>query len=406
MPPTPRRQASPSTTSTTTPEYEPPTGIAGPGGSTGAASSALSAFGNNSLDPLSNLLDVTAIFGSPAIPGQSRRRILMSGTDLNQLMANPSAKLRTERNATGDTVSIVRAGVQAVGAPNRELLERLGPNGKARSEGLLRVQYMMRMTGAYASGVGGPVLGTWSDLDTKALTLAVTAVLDANFRTGANLDLGKYLKDQTQKAIALAADAAGRARSTRRAPTISVTDSTAVGSQLDQAFRELTGRSASAGEKDKFIKAFRADEMSAGYQRAGADDVPSVEQQTVTAMDDLRGEFALGKADPLVKHKGVYQRASKWLDPADRAAIAKKNTNVNYSAIAEFYARNPQMTNRGGGGGGGGGVVVQPSLGGQAEAAAKASPDYMPYQIGSRGMAFLRMLKEPGYQVNPDVRTG
>jgi len=353
-------------------------------------------------------VDVTEIFGAIRTKDGKPHRISISGADLNTLMANPDRKLYVGRMGSGAFIfslapvpgKIVREATPAIAAV-------FGKNAAGRREGLLRLQYYMEMAGAYTQPGAGPALGTWGDNDYQALTNVLANLDMANSRTQGgkgfskpHITLGKFLKDQTEKAIALAKDAAKRSAGSGGGQTIAVTDTLAGESALDQQFRQLTGRTATKAEKDSFTSAFRADEIAA--RKSTSQNEPSPEQQQVNMLTALTGQYEQSVVDPLVKYEHKFVRASD-VPVAGRAAVAAKY-GVDYTAISKFYASNPTLSVSSGGGGGG--IVEVPDLGARAEATAKASADYMPYQIGSRGQDFLQMLRNPTYTTNPDIRTG
>lgn len=364
--------------------------------------------GDNGASGLSEYteVDVTEIFGAIHTKDGQPHRISISGADLNTLMANPDRKLYVGRMAAGAFIfslapvpgKIVREATPAIAAV-------FGKNAAGRREGLLRLQYYMEMSGAYTEAGAGPTLGTWSDNDYQALTNVLANLDMANSRTQGgkgftkpHITLGKFLKDQTEKAIALAQDAAKRSASSGGGSTISVTDTLAGESALDQQFRQLTGRIATKAEKDAFTSAFRADEIAA--QKSSSKYAPSPEQQQVNMLTALTGQYEQSVVDPLIKYEHKFVRASD-VPVAGRAAVAAKY-GVDYAAISKFYASNPTLSFSSGGGG----IVEEPDLDARAEATAKASADYMPYQIGSRGQDFLQMLRNPTYTTNPDIRSG
>lgn len=386
------------TTTTIAPASSADTGTALASRGSGSSGSGLSDYG---------AIDVTDIFGPIITRDGKPHRISISGDDLNGLMASPNKKLYVGRSGDTYLFSLAPAPGKVTNVATPAIANLFGKNAAGRREGLLRLQYYMEMAGAYSGGL--PVLGTWGEADYQALAGVLSNLSLANSKTKPRADgkgfakpqltLGTYLKDQTEKALALAKDALKRAGSGGGA-TIRVTDTLAGESALDNEFRKLTGRTATKAEKDTFTSAFRTDEIAA--QRSASSATASPEQQQVNALTALSGQYDQSVVDPLVKFEHQWVRASD-VPAAGRAAIATKY-GVDYTAIAKFYASNPTLTS-GGSGGGGGGIVEVPDLGARAEASAKASSDYMPYQIGSRGQDFLQALSRPVYQTNADIRS-
>lgn len=421
-----RYQKKTPTTSTTTPPLPGGDVFAGRQGSGSGTGSSNTGLGVD--------LDITGIFGSVATADGVQNNIVMNGDELAHVLNDPTAPLYVRR--TGNVIQLSTQKSVGFKPAATRLKGMFAKNAAGRREGLLKLQYYMEVMGLYGSNP--PPLGTWSPTDYAALKVLVSQVQDAgrttstaggqttaaaeaykgtasglgggaskklagrkpNAKTGQYLDLGGYLKDQAEKTIAVTRSNADTAARTGGGGVITTAPKEEIGSTLDETFRQLIGRRATDAEKSRFVAAFQADQIAAGRASLAAQaSTNTPEGQMQTEMERLQHSFEQAKVDPLVKFNNTWVRASQ-VPQENRADIIRKY-NVDYNAINRFYASSPQA-----GGGKPTVVVSEPNLAASAEAAAKANPNYMPYQMGSMGQAILDMFQKPTYRVNPDIRTG
>lgn len=415
----------PPTTSTTVPPTPDASSFSNRGGGGG---------GGSSETGLNLELDITGIFGPVTTADGVQNNIVMNGDELAQMLARPTGALYVRR--TGNVIQFSTQKSAGFKPAAARLQGIFGKNAAGRREGMLKLQYYMEVMGLYGSNPAP--LGTWGPTDYRALSALVTQAQDSgrytataggqttaaaeaykagasglggnaakklagrkpNAKTGKYLDLGGYLKEQAEKTIAVTRANADAAAATRGGGLITVAPKEQISSQLDETFRQLIGRRATDAEKSRFVSAFQADQIAAGRASLAAQASSNTPEGAMqTEMERLQNSFEQAKVDPLVKFNNTWVRASQ-VPQENRADIIRKY-NVDYNAINRFYASSPQA-----GGSKPTVVIAEPNLAASAEAAAKANPNYMPYQMGSMGQAILDMFQGTGYRVNPDIRTG
>jgi Arc/MetJ family transcription regulator len=226
------------------------------------------------------------------------------------------------------------------------------------------------------------------------------------------LDFGKWLKETTQRQRLDALDQRRIAMQqySGGGQVVQLTGRGATDSAVDAMFKDLVGRNATTDEKARFFAAFRKDEAAARMTAARANQrdaeagaMASLDPATRGLLED-EAKFEMYKVDPVIRVGGQLMHASD-APRSEWANIARRH-GVNYDAIADYYRRNPKTTPGSVMGGGNQGIttVETTDVGSAAIEAAKASPEYMPTQVGRAGQYYMKMLG--GEYGMPGVQSG
>lgn len=346
--------------------------------------------------------DVTDLFGP--IVGRTakgknlRQRVVMDRTLLTQLAADPNLPLYY--TVTGRQVMFTATRTKGSRGAGR-LGDLFGKGVNGRRTVIVTLQHQMMLLGLY--GQGSPTYGVWSPDDQQALSILASTV-EAQNQTyqmpvvaGSSpvYALGKYLKNN---ALAVSEELRRQqqwAVSAAAAEPISVTSETSSGNALDQQFKTLVGRLPTASERSRFIAAYRADQIRYGqqYNAASGQDASQQLDREWTAKESA---YRQAQVDPFIRYNGQRVPASQ-VPFQDRERVKKMYPGLDYAAIDEFYRTHPRGGAAPGAGVGSGAVIAQPAdLESAAVAAAKASPEYLPNQIGQYGQQILQTLAGGG----------
>lgn len=431
--------------------------MAGPKGTPPSSMPAGVASGGYSLSapPSSNgdvmrsvLLDMSNIFAPYTVRenGQMvQKRVVMTAEALVAMARSDQTQLYYRKGPNG-AIELFPWAPKHAGKHKAEIVG--GPQFKIdrveRLQALATLQHYLRGSGIVGSGYN-PVYGAWGADDQTALEQTIgylqlvqaknprqrylppASAQDKTAATGKKpkknesgqikvdvLQFGQWLQEATQRQRLDALDQRRIAMQTYAGggQVVTLTGRATTDSQLDAVFKDLVGRKATTDEKARFFAAFRNDEAAAKMATARANQrdaesaaVASLDPATRSLLEDEQ-KHEQYRVDPIIRVKGQLMHASDA--PKSEWANISQRYGVNFDAINEYYRQHPKNATMGAGGGGmgGGGIttVEQNDLGSMALKAAKASPDYMPNQIGQAGMRFMSMLG--GEYGMPGVQSG
>lgn len=402
-------------------------GVTGPG-LTGTSTYNLttpSASAPSSIDQ--TLLDMSNIFAPYTVRENGKmvqRRVVMSGAALIAMARDDQTQLYYRKGPDG-TVQLVPWKPRHAG---RHRAERVGGpqfavNRVERLQALATLQHYLAGSGI-APGYS-PVYGAWGQNDQTVLEDTVQYLaqvgavrpsqrpLPPAARPGKGkgvqaaqagtqkvdvLEFGRWLKESTdrqrldaldQRRIAMQSYGGG-------GQVVSLYGQKTTDSALDAQFKDLLGRNATADEKARFFAAFRRDEAAskmaearASQRNAEANAMASVDPATRKLLED-QTKFDQYQVDPVIRVGGQLMHASDA--PRSEWPALAQRYGINFAAIQQYYQQHPKTTGGPTSMGGGITTVESPDLGASALEAAKATPDYLPTQVGRAGQFFQRML--------------
>jgi hypothetical protein len=391
------------------------------------------------------LLDMSGIFAPYTVRENGQlvqKRVVMTAAALVEMARSDQTQLYYRKGPTGDIQLMpwkpAHAGkhkAESVGGTQFQV------NRVERLQALATLQHYLKGSGIVGQGYN-PIYGAWGSDDQTALEqtiayLQLTGTKNPRQRikppasredrvTGKGakpkkdesgyvkvdvLQFGQWLKESTQRQRLDALDQRRIAMQsyTGGGQVVTLTGRTTTDSQLDAVFKDLVGRNATTDEKARFFAAYRNDEAAAKMANARANQrdsesaaLASLDPATRSLLED-ETKFEQYKVDPIIRVKGKLMHASDA--PRTEWASISQRYGVNYDAINEYYRQHPRNATPGASGGASGiSTVEQNELGSMAVKAAKASPDYMPTQIGNAGQFYMRMLA--GDYGMPGVQSG